>query len=49
MDTYIFNFGKHNGKSFKTVLEQDPSYLTYLKTSNYNKEPLRTFLEQINV
>ena len=49
MDTYVFNFGKHNGKSFKTVLEQDPSYLTYLKTSNYNKEPLRTFLEQIDV
>lgn len=49
MDTYVFNFGKHNGESFKTVLEQDPSYLTYLKTSNYNKEPLRTFLEQIDV
>ena len=49
IDTYVFNFGKHNGKSFKTVMEEDPSYLTYLKSANYSKEPLRTFLSQIDV
>lgn len=49
MDTYIFDFGKHKGNSFKTVLERDPSYLAYLKSANFNKEPLRTFLTQINV
>ena len=49
MDTYIFNFGKHNGEKFNDVLQNDPSYLSYLKSANYSKEPLRTFLTQIDV
>lgn len=46
IDTYVFNFGRHNGKSLKQVMEQDPSYIVWAK-DNYNKEPLRTLLKQI--
>lgn len=47
IDTYVFNFGMHKGKTFKEVLETAPDYLQYLKRENYSKEPLKTFLKEI--
>lgn len=46
IDTYVFDFGRHKGKSLKQVMEQDPSYIEWAKR-DYGKEPLRTLLKQI--
>jgi hypothetical protein len=46
IDTYVFDFGKHKGRSLKEVMSSDPSYITWAK-NEYHKEPLRTLLTQI--
>jgi hypothetical protein len=42
---YIFDFGKHKGKTLKEVNDIDFSYVTWLK-ENYKKEPLKTYLKK---
>ena len=46
-DNYIFDFGRYKGETFQYVLENKPDYLQWLKSKNYSKEPLRTFLQQV--
>lgn len=46
-DNYVFNFGKHKGKTFNEVLKKDKSYLEWLKGQKFVREPLKTFLKTI--
>ena len=42
-----FDFGRYKGETFQYDLENKPDYLQWLKSKNYSKEPLRTFLQQV--
>lgn len=48
VDTYVFHFGKHNGKKLSDVIKQDPSYIAWAK-ENIERQPLKSLLEGIEV
>ncbi len=37
-DVPIFNFGKHKGRSVREVLEQEPSYYTWMQNGDFTQE-----------
>ena len=37
-DVPIFNFGKHKGRSVRAVLEQEPSYYTWMQNGDFTQD-----------
>ncbi|MBQ1168328.1 MAG: 3'-5' exonuclease, partial [Bacteroidales bacterium] len=37
-DVPIFNFGKHKGRSVREVLEQEPSYYTWMQNGDFTQD-----------
>ena len=44
INTYVLNFGKHNGKTLPEIAEVDPSYISWAK-ENMRKEPIKSLLK----
>lgn len=40
-------FGKHKGKSFEELTEQEPTYCEWIVDNFDEKEPLRRFIESV--
>lgn len=45
-EEYQLTFGKHNGELLSDVVKNDYDYIVWLK-DKYNKEPLKTLLQQL--
>lgn len=48
LDTWRFNFGKHNGKTIQEVLLEDSQYIKWAK-ENMEREPAATLLKQVDL
>lgn len=49
INTWVMDFGKHNGKLLMDVVNTDLDYLQWLKSTGYGKEPLRTFFKELGI
>lgn len=46
LDSFIVNFGKHNGKTLIEIKECDPGWISWAK-ENITREPVKTLLAQM--